>query len=140
MFRILLPFDGSEPATRAVEHLIKTRGLYGEVELHLLNVQPSLPGTVGGALSGEQMRKYHQEAGEAQLAAARRLLDQAKVPYVPHVGVGDPAQTIARYCRDHKVDQVVMGTHGRSSIEGALLGSVASDLIACCDVPVLLVK
>ena len=140
MFRILLPVDGSEPSTRAVAHLIKARAMYGEVEIHVLNVQPSLPGTVSSHLSRSQMDNFHQEEGALQLAPARKLLDDAKVAHVAHMVVGEPAAVIARYVTDKHIDQVVMGTRGQSSLAGAILGSVASKVVNLCSVPVLLVK
>ena len=140
MFRILLPVDGSEPSTRAVAHLIKARATYGEAEIHVLNVQPSLPGTASSYLSKSQMDKFHQEEGGLQLAAARKLLDEAKVPYVAHMAVGEPAAEIAGYVNDKRIDQVVMGTRGQGKLAGAILGSVASKVVHLCSVPILLVK
>ena len=140
MFRILLPVDGSAASTRAVAHLIKGHAMYGELELHVLNVQPSLPGTVSSHLTKSQMGKFHQEEGDLQLAAARKLLDEAKVPYVAHMAVGEPAAQIAGYVTAKRIDQVVMGTRGQSALAGALLGSVASKVVNLCSVPVLLVK
>jgi nucleotide-binding universal stress UspA family protein len=140
LFRILLPFDGSPASVRAVEHLIRTRPTYGEAEVHLLNVRPALPGTAAGHLSGKQVKDFHQQAGEAQLAPAREMLDRAKVSYVPHVGVGETGETIARHVRELGIDQIVMGTRGLGAIRGALLGSIATEVISLCAVPVLLVK
>ena len=49
MLRILIPVDGSENALRAVRFLIKKSTLFRDpLEIHLLNVQPSFPGTIRG--------------------------------------------------------------------------------------------
>jgi nucleotide-binding universal stress UspA family protein len=140
MFKIVLAVDGSEVSDRAAAYLAKHRGHYGDAEIHLVNVQPSLPGTASGHLTREQRGKFHHEAGDAQLAAARRVLDAAGVKYEHHVCVGEPGAAIAAFCREHAIDQVVMGTRGRGSVAGAILGSVTHDVVEASTVPVLLVK
>ena len=140
MVRILLAADGSEPCARAVAFVIRHHAIFGETEIHLVNVQPPLPGTAGGHLSREQRRQFHDEEGQKALAPARKALDDAGIKYIAQVAVGEPGPAIGNYCREHQIDQVVMGTRGRSSLQGAILGSVSHDVIEACTVPVLLVK
>src|SRR5689334_9249843 len=140
MFRILLAADGSEPSARAVAFVIKYHAVFGETEIHVVNVQPGLPGTAGGHLTREQRRQFHDDEGQKALAPARKALDAAGIKYIAQVSVGEPGPAIGAYCRDHKIDQVVMGTRGRGALQGAILGSVSHDVIAECSVPVLLVK
>jgi CRP/FNR family transcriptional regulator len=66
MKKLLVPVDGSECSLRAVRHLIgKGSGaaLPGTVEIHLVNVQPGLPGDITRFVSREQVAGY-QMAGE----------------------------------------------------------------------------
>ena len=76
----------------------------------------------------------------AALKKARALLDEAGVPYRHHIGVGELAATILDYAVDKKSDLLVMGTHGRGAVKGALLGSVATRMLHQGNVPVLLVR
>jgi len=140
--RILLPVDGSEPALRAVDQVLKHAGLLKEApEVHLLNVQIALRQGVTAFVGRQQIDSYHHDEGARELAPARAKLDAAKLPYRFHVGVGEePSEVIARYVRDKKCDQVVMGTRGLGSVSGMLLGSVTTKVIHLVDVPVLLVK
>ena len=142
MFRILVPVDGSEGSTRAVEHLIaKAPGfLPGTLQIDLLNVQPSLTGSASTFVNAETLKAYHQEEGLKALAAARERLQRAGVQHAHHIAVGDPAQVIAQYARQQKADQIVMGTRGMGAVSGMLLGSVATKVVHLSDVPVLLVK
>lgn len=143
MLKLLVPVDGSESANRAVDHLIDKLAWYKDgVEVHLLNVQHQLPygGRVESVLGHEQVKQYHHDEGMAALKSAMQKLDAAKVKYHYHIGVGDEAETIARYARDKHCDQIAMGTRGMGSVSNLLLGSVATKVIHLAGVPVLLVK
>jgi nucleotide-binding universal stress UspA family protein len=60
--------------------------------------------------------------------------------YQRHIHVGQPAQVIAHQAQELQVDLVLMGSHGRGAVSGALLGSVATKVLHLCERPVLLVK
>ncbi len=141
MLRILVAVDGSESSDRAVSHLLKKLAWYKDgVEVHLLNVQPPLPAQVARVVPGSQLHDYHRENGEAVLASARAILDAAQVPYVTHIGVGEPAHVITGYAKEKSIDQIVMGTRGLGQVAGIVLGSVTTKVIGLAEVPVLLVK
>jgi nucleotide-binding universal stress UspA family protein len=136
---ILLPVDGSETSARAV-HLVVKQALNSKEapELHLLNVQHSLPGTIKGV--ADQAKQYHHDEGVKALVNARKLLDDAKVPYTYHIGVGEVGEVVAHFVNDLKCDQVVMGTRGMSSVANMVMGSGATKVLHLVNVPVLLVK
>ena len=50
---------------------------------------------------------------------------------------GAVAQTISSFARDHGYDLVVMGTHGRTGMRRAVIGSVAEEVVRTSVVPVL---
>ena len=136
--KILLPVDGSDASSRAVDHLVKQLAWYKDkVEIELLNVQPAVPGIF---VSRDMSAKFHQEEGMKELRDAMRKLDAAAVSYRHHIGVGDPAETIAGYAKEKRCDQIMMGTRGAGSVTNLVLGSVANKVIHLSPVPVLLVK
>lgn len=143
MKKILLPVDGSDCSLRAVKHVLALREQYrspNDLEIHLLNVQPSLPADVGRFISGDQIKSFHHDQAIQELSGVRSHLDQAGVKYEFHISVGDPADTIVRFAKENGFQQIVMGTHGRGGVTGLLLGSVASKTLAQSPVPVLIVK
>ena len=140
--KILLPVDGSENSLRAVRHVIAMKEQYRDpIEVHLLNVQlPVASGAVKMFISQQQLNDFYRDEGVAALKDARALLDQAGISYQHHIGVGDLAGTIVSYAKEKQCRQIVIGTRGRGSFAGALLGSVATKVIHLAEMPVLLVK
>lgn len=72
------------------------------------------------------------------LARARDAFDGG-VPVVIASTPGDPAEEIVRYAAGHGIDLIVLGTHGRTGLSRALLGSVAERVIRTAPCPVLAV-
>ena len=137
--KILLPVDGSENSTRAVQLVVKqAAGAKEAPELHLLNVQHPLPGTIRGV--ADQAKQYHHDEGMKALAAARKVLDDAKLAYKYHIGVGDVGEIVAHFVKEIGADQVVMGTKGAGAVANMIMGSAATKVLHSVPVPVLLVK
>jgi nucleotide-binding universal stress UspA family protein len=64
---------------------------------------------------------------------------QKEVPVVTAVESGSPAGQIVRYAERHAIDLIVLGTHGRTGVTRALLGSVAERVVRTAPCPVLTV-
>lgn len=140
--KVLVPIDGSDTALRAIDSLLaKLPNWVPPVDIHLVNVQNALRKDVGQFVGTDDIRRYHQDEGTKALAAARARLDAAGVPYTHHVFVGDdPAQVLVQFVKDNGVNEVLMGSHGRSGLTQMLLGSVAREVLRHAGVPVTLVN
>jgi nucleotide-binding universal stress UspA family protein len=142
MLKLLLPVDGSDSSSRAVEFAVNKKGWYKDpVELHLINVQPPMPfgSRVASIIGHTAVEQHHREEGMAALKPAMRTLDAAGVPYIHHISVGEPAEIIAQFVKEKGFDEIIMGAKGLGTT-GLLLGSITTKLIHLTDVPVLLVK
>jgi YjbE family integral membrane protein len=143
MRRLLLAVDGSEPSTRAVQHVVAMRSEFRDpaaIEMHLLNVQNPVSGDVSSFVAKDTLQDYHRERADEALAAAREVLRSAGLPFKEHQRVGSPGPTIAEVAQAEQCDLVVMGTRGQGKAGSALLGSVAQGTLEHSAMPVLLVK
>jgi nucleotide-binding universal stress UspA family protein len=135
MVHVLLPVDGSQPATRAVRMVIALYLRLAPVRVTLLHV--------GVADDVPDHRLSDARATRAPatdpLSAARAALDQAGIPYETQARSGYVASAIVECAKAINCDAIVMGTRGLGST-AELLGSVARQVITLAEVPVTLVK
>jgi nucleotide-binding universal stress UspA family protein len=139
--KILLPYDGSRHARRAVQFVAARSPLAGRhPTVWLLNVQTPMPNEIMTVSTRKQASEIYARRAENLLQPVRARLKRAGLTVRTAHTVGMPGLRIARAARDKKVDLIVMGSHGRSAVAGMLLGSVASTVLAHCKTPVLLLR
>ncbi len=139
--KIVLAADGSKCTKKALAFLVTHETLAGpDDEVLVVNVQPALPPRVRSAVGADVVKDYQQDEAEKVLAPIRRFLNKHAIPFTCEWSVGLPAEQIVKTVKKSKAHMVVMGTHGHGLIGRAVMGSVATKLVAELDVPVLLVK
>ena len=106
----------------------------------LLTVLPPLPVRVRNALSKEQLLQYQAEETDKVLEPVLTWLARHDIRPQVLSRVGDPGSTIAAVAREEKFGLVIMGSHGQSALGNLVMGSVATEVLARCKVPVLLVR
>jgi nucleotide-binding universal stress UspA family protein len=80
------------------------------------------------------------EAARVQLAAMTMDSDGSGPPTKIAIRTSHaPAPTIVAYAREHAIDLIVMGTHGRGAVAHLLMGSVAERVVRTAPCPVLTV-
>ncbi len=127
--KILVPTDFSAGAAAALEFAVDVSRRYdGAVTLlHVneltLDFVPlgALPPTFIESWLGEANQQLEELKGKAQAAGARDVETT-----LVH---GSPYWEIVRYAENEKFDLIVMGTHGRTGIQRALIGSVAERVV-----------
>ncbi|WP_129112782.1 universal stress protein [Halegenticoccus tardaugens] len=136
--RILIPTDGSDAAESAVERAVDLAAEYGATLHALYVVDTAAYGTVDVNFPAfaEELEKEGERAVERVAEAAA----EANVPVETEVTPGSPERVITKYVREHDIDLVVMGTHGRRGLERYLLGSVTARVVRTSDAPVLTVR
>jgi nucleotide-binding universal stress UspA family protein len=145
--KILVPYDGSPPAARAVEYSLRIATAVGKpgVDIHLLNVQETDPKVLDyfqrdAAEVASRLVTEHRDAGAKLLETPAKTIENAGVRAERMVLLGDPSAIIGSYTSNHHCDMIVMGTRGLGPVSGLLLGSVASKVISLVKIPVTLVK
>lgn len=144
--RILVPTDGSKVAEAAVEHAIDIAERYG-ADVHAIFVADT--DAIAYGLGTEQvdrirqgqfegMTELREDAEEATGYVTEAAEAAGLTAYERHAG-GQPHRLIADYAEDNDIDLVVIGSHGRSGVRRALLGSVTERVLRSTHVPVLVV-
>jgi nucleotide-binding universal stress UspA family protein len=141
MKRILVPVDGSTQAHTACEFVIEE---FPEAELVLLHVvNPAEAGySAQASIPSFSEEWYEQEKASARelFAEVRTEAEEADLTVETAIEVGKPTREIVEYAGDNGIDQIVMGSHGRSGVSRILLGSVAEAVIRRSPVPVTVVR
>lgn len=98
-------------------------------------------GTAPGAMSVDQIRDtLEQRARENELPKTVDALRMPEQSVEAAILWGHAAEEICRYAREHDVDLIVIGSHGRSGIREALLGSVSHAVANHAPCPVTIVR
>jgi nucleotide-binding universal stress UspA family protein len=140
MTRILVPVDGSEYSKRALDVAVDLACALG-AEVVIANVVDL---TRAAVMSGGQAQLVAGALEELQ-AEGKRLVDEArtrvagKAPAMTRVAEGSPVDEIEKLALQLKVSYIVMGTHGRSGLNRAVMGSVAEGVARRAPVPVMIV-
>ena len=142
MHKVLVPFDGSESALRAVRYAIALAKQNEFVSIHLVTAheEPVIYGEIAVYVSHERMEELQRQHCEAIIAAAEEVLKKAGVPYTKEILIGRIAEAIVRRADELECDSVVMGTRGLTAIGNLVMGSVATKVIHLATMPVTLVK
>ena len=137
--KVLIPIDGSAQSDRAVEHVAET---LDPDEVVLLNVIDPVEAGYSAAATmpgySEEWYENRKEEAESLFEEATAILGDREIETVTEVG--RPSRTIISFVEDNDVDQVVMGSHGRSGMTRILLGSVAESVVRRSPVPVTIVR
>ena len=84
----------------------------------------------------EEATRHHQQVAERYEAQVRGPGIRTRSLVVR----GDPREAIVNVAKDHGVDLVVVGSHGRSGLSKLIMGSVASHVVTHAPCGVLVVK
>jgi nucleotide-binding universal stress UspA family protein len=117
--RILIAYDGSESAQRAID--------YGAI---FTNLQPSKVDVLTVGENAEETQAPQDEA--------RKFLAPYNVEVSFVVRGGNPAAAIAKHAEEIGAGLIVMGAYGHSRLRELLFGSTTRDVLEAAKCPVLL--
>lgn len=140
--KILLAVDGSPFTKKMLAYLAAHEELItaGRHEYTALTVQPSLPPRARAALSKEMVDEYYAEESAKVLDPVTKFLAQSGITVHTRAEIGPAGTTIAKIAEDDKFDLIIMGTHGHGSLGKLVMGSVSTQVLANCSVPVMLIR
>ena len=139
--RILVPTDFSPCSQEATNYAAELARRF-EAKIWLLHVleplQFAMP-SPGAPLPDALLENRDQEAED--LLAAWSVGETGPATEITReVRRGQPFVEIIGCARDHDIDLIVMGTHGRTGLVHALIGSVAERVVRKAPCPVLSIR
>lgn len=144
---ILVPTDGSEAAQKAARYEIDLAKqlkcsiiVLSVIDNRSLVAQTiSAEENVGHII--EPIEQYLREAADEYAREIKEICDKKGVRSKILVTSGHPAEEIIKGADSSNTDLIVMGSHGRSAVAAAFLGSVTYSIIHKeTKIPVLVVR
>ncbi len=153
--KVLVPFDDSEPARRALQNALELVEGVPDPQVTVLNVvewhdynaetfkiASRMSGVLGDSLDMNAISEIGDEAEVREMDRIAKSISDivGDKPYVDIAIVnGSPHDTIVAYANDLDYDCIAMGHRGMGVIRG-MLGSVAYSVLQKANRPVLVVK
>ncbi len=142
--KILFPSDFSDLSLHALGFARSLAETYN-AELHVIHVVDEAcqywmavgPNTLPVGPPVEELVSAAREACDRLVA---EHLGGTDLHIETAVLTGRPFMEVIRYARDEHFDLIVLGTHGRSGLKHALLGSVAEKVVRKSHCPVLTIR
>ena len=140
--KILLAVDGSPFTKKMLAYLSAHEELVavGRHDYTALTVQAALPPRARAALSKDMVDEYYAEESAKVLEPVSKFLAQSGITVNACAEVGPAGETIAKIAEEGKFDLIIMGTHGHGSLGKLVMGSVSTQVLANCSVPVMLIR
>ncbi len=140
--RICCPIDFSD-ASRAAMEVAADLARRTSADLVLLHAYP-IPGYTfpdGSVVASPRMMQELADQAQRHLEEWRATADKIVGGRVTiEKAIGEPAAEIVAFAKDRGVDLLVLGTHGRTGLEHALMGSIAERVVRRAHCPVLTVR
>jgi nucleotide-binding universal stress UspA family protein len=140
--QILVPIDFSETAAAALDYSKALAAAVGAA-LHVLHVMDDpllgfkLPDHVCPIPT---IRKFLEQEASDHMSKDLTADEQKKFRAELISVWGSPYLKVIEYAKDHDIDLIVMGTHGRGMIGHLLLGNVAERVVRHASCPVLVIR
>lgn len=132
--RILCPIDFSDfnEVTNQYASVLASASAAEIIYLHV--AIPEIPYGTTVYVDLEQ----DEERCRERLETIKPTIEGIQASHV--VEFGTPANQIVTYAKEHDIDLIIMGTHGRTGLKRALMGSVAEVVVRKAECPVLALK
>jgi nucleotide-binding universal stress UspA family protein len=145
--KILLPTDGSKTAQKAARYAVDlAKNVKASViVLSVIDKGAMISQTVPARKTArhiiEPVEDYFKEAAEGFAGTLIKICKEKRVKSDTVIVKGHPVEEILKTAKRVKADLIIMGSHGRSALAAAILGSVTYGVVHKeSKIPVLIVR
>jgi nucleotide-binding universal stress UspA family protein len=124
--RLLVAVDDSEPARAALDHVLR---LFPEDSVVAIHVSDPLQASYGEGDDADEIFDWVRETAAEHGVSIETTVES-----------GDTAEMVVLFAAENDVDQLFVGSHGRTGVSRMLLGSVAETVVRNSPVPVTVVR
>ncbi len=133
--KILVPIDGSTHSQNALDYALDMARTHN-ASLLLLHVHRPVPITLGEP-NFQHVLNHSAETSRQIMAPVEETTSKAQIEYTTRIIGGTPSKTIAEVAEVEQCDLIIMGSRGKSDLEGIVLGSVTHQVLHLAHCPVL---
>ncbi len=139
--KIILAVDGSEFTAKALDYVAANRAMFVEgQELIAVHVCTGVPSHVTRHVSKDVVDDYYREEQDKVIGPVKEKLAALGITgYRIDARHGHAPEEIIASAKENGAGLIVMGTHGHGIFGRALMGSVATKVVAESETAVLLV-
>jgi nucleotide-binding universal stress UspA family protein len=137
MKTILIGYDATDPAERALERAAQLAAAFGS-QVIVTSVTPVLL-PAGRGMAGPDPTSP-PELHQKELGDARRRLQEHGVKPELVLGIGDPPRTILQLAEERGADLIVLGTRQLGALARVMGQSVSEEVLRRAPCDVLLVR
>lgn len=138
--KILIAYDGSELAEKALKTGLKLAMQDKRIELHMVFVIKPEPHLDKMEVENRRVRVLRQERAECMLDEVRASVQGMGNRVIVSALEGHPGTKIVEYAKGAGIDLIVIGSRGLSGLKELILGSVSHYVAQHSHVPVFIVK
>jgi nucleotide-binding universal stress UspA family protein len=137
---VLVPVDSSNPSEDAIEFAAKTYRDADITAIHVINPPEAISFAPDASGSLKDAIERHRKTANTLFEDLEEITAEYGVEFETDVAVGKTSRKILEYAEENDVDQIVIGSHGRTGWERITLGSVAENVVRRASVPVTVVR
>ena len=145
--RILVPLDGSKAAQKAAHYAVEfakqagaTLTLLSVIDKRFL-VEQAVSASASPTHVKESVEDYLKQSAQSATDVIIKVCERNRVPCKAIIRTGHPVEEIVKEAVKSRADLIIMGSHGKSALKAAILGSVAYGVMHKeAKTPVLIVR
>ncbi len=139
--KILIAADGSDYTKRMLAYIAAHDEWLGAAHQYtVVHSVLAVPHRAAAFVGAVEVRKFYDEDAETVFRPIRAFFERQGLKATFKHTVGNAAGSIAAMADDGRFDLVIMGSRGHGDLVNLVLGSVATQVLASCKTPVLLIR